>query len=225
MSERFQFRADVDLLDAIEQVAEEEGISKSEAARSLITEGLANLGGDLQHVADRQQLEQIKDEEHTRQRRAWFRHNVGSQLLKCWNGGLTPDEAQDATHGYRREAIEMHEDEDLLEYLQRGLQVYQAAYPDNGAKLSTWLKSRAPNADADLSIDNRGAVAEGATDAEPDADHPDLTIEEAAREYVELGWDPDAIDEYNARNVAGYAEQIREKMRELYDEQEGDRDE
>jgi antitoxin component of RelBE/YafQ-DinJ toxin-antitoxin module len=222
-----QFRADADLADAVESVAEEEGISRSEAIRSLLTEGLANLGGDLQHVADRQQLEQIKDEEHTRQRRAWYRHNVGSQLLKCWNGGLTPDEAFDATHGYRREAEEMHEDEDLAEYLQDGLRVYQAAYPDNGAKLSTWLKTRGPNADTEIEIEDQGAAVEDATDADPETAHPTMTVGEAAREFAAFDWEPEAIDRDDVSNVDGSAAEVRERLRELYaeEEEEADRDE
>lgn len=215
-------RVDDDLADAVERVAENADISRSEAIRSLISEGLANLDDDLQHVADRQQLEQIKDEEHTRQRRAWFRHNVGSQLLKCWNGGLTPDEAYDATHGYRREAEEMHEDDDLAAYLEEGLRVYQAAHPDNGAKLSAWLKTRGQSQDAEIVDDadmtDAGAAAGGAADAEPDATHPTSTIDEAAREFAAFSWDPDTIGSDDVENVDGTAAQVRERLRALYQE-------
>ena len=215
-------RVDDDLADAVERVADDADISRSEAIRSLIVEGLANIDGDLQHVADRQQLEQIKEEEHTRQRRVWFRHNVGSQLLKCWNGGLTPDEAYDATHGYRREAEEMHDDDDLAAYLEEGLRVYQSAHPNNGAKLSTWLKTRGQSNDAetvdDADINDSGAAASGAADAEPDATHPTTTVDDAAREFEAFGWNPDAISNDDVENVDGTAAEVRERLRELYQE-------
>lgn len=226
MSERdpmVNFRAPEDLTESIETIAEREDISKSEAWRQVAKEGLANLGGDLQHVADRQQLEQIKEEEHTKQRRAWFRHNVGSHLLKCWNGGLTPEEAADATHGYRREAQEMHEDDALLSYLEEGLRVYQAAYPDNGARLSTWLKSRGQNTDGEsVEIEDTGSVSDGTIEAEPAPEHPTMTVEEAAEEFAAFDWDPEAIDRGDVENVDGSAAEVREQLREI---QEGDADE
>jgi hypothetical protein len=223
-NEKVNFRAPADLVDRVEEVAAERDLSVSAAWRTLALEGLTQLAGsgDLGHVAERALLEQIKQEEYTRQRRAWFRSNVATQLLKCWNGGLTPEEAADALHGYRREADELHGSEELAHYVDDALGIYEAAHPDNGAKLSTWIKARGADATAEIEQDLPDPGESDAADVDADPDHPTLTIEDAAKEFVEHGWEPENISPSNVENVEGSHFEVREKVRELDQEAETD---
>lgn len=218
-----QFRVSEDLLEAVEKIATREDISKSAAWRDLTRTGIRQHDGEYEHIKNQQHLAQIKEEENTRQRRAWFRSNVGSQLLKCWNNGLKPQEANDATMGYRREATEIHEDDELVRYLEEGLEVYQESYPTNGARLSTWLKNRVSE-DVD-GIDNpqpqsRNQTKPVNTDVEPDtADTPEITVEEQAHELYEQGWDPQNVTHANTPELTdGAFLEVRERLTELYSE-------
>lgn len=136
-------RAEEELVELLEDAAEELDESRAEVARLAIQAGLPQLEGLPEHVADEAEYESIKREAVPEQREAWFRGNVAGQLWKAWNGDLTPKEAAKYLNGRRKEANRLHEDEELLEYLERGLAAYEAAYDaDESSLLKMFTKGR-----------------------------------------------------------------------------------
>lgn len=214
-----QFRCDESLLTAVKQIAETEDISKSAAWRDLCRVGIEHHNDSFEHVKNEQHIRRIKKEEKTKQQAAWFRANVGSQLLKAWNGGLSPDEAEDYLHGRKREAEEVHDSERLIEYLEAALSIYREAYPNSGARLSTWLKSRTGVDTSDFTGTDPDATTATNTDIEPDTadeSHPDMTVEEAAREFHDFGFDPENISPNHVESVTdGDVSDVRDRVREL----------
>ena len=181
MTEHVSFRADLDLVEAVEQYAADADVSVSEAWRSLARRGLIESDTAADHLegaATRQHVEEIKQATYPQQRRAWFRSNVGGRLLTCFNSGLRPDSAEMDLSGYRREADELHDDADLVAFVAEGLAAYREAY-DSGRKtlLVNWVKHRA-SLPADYSPteddpdDDVAEDAEPVEDAEQDDDDP-----------------------------------------------------
>lgn len=212
-----QFRCDESLLEAVEQIAETEDISNSAAWRDLCRVGIEHHDDSFEHVKNEQHIRRIKKEEKTKQQAAWFRANVGSQLLKAWNGGLSPAEAEDYLNGRKREAEEVHNSQRLIDYLEEALSIYRESYPNSGARLSTWLKSRTG---VDTGTDtNTDATTATNSDVEPDTadeSHPDITVEEAAREFYDFGFDPENISPNHVESVTdGNVSDVRDRVREL----------
>jgi len=185
VTEHVSFRADLELVEAVEQYAADADVSASEAWRSLARRGLIESDTAADHLdgaATRQHVEEIKQATYPQQRRAWFRSNVGGRLLTCYNSGLRPESAEMDLSGYRREADELHDDADLVAFVAEGLAAYREAY-ESGRKtlLVNWVKHRASlPADYSPSDDVADDVAE---DAEPVEDAEPEDDEATAAEY------------------------------------------
>ena len=183
-SEHITLRIDPDLSDRIERVCDELGTNRSEVVRSLLRNGLADIDGGEGTVLDgeqaRAELDRIRTSEYRRTRRAWFRTNVGGRLLKCLNSGLRPEDARREMESYRREALELHDEPELAEYVADGLDVYSLAVENEApGMLKQWVKQdaaspgSAPNVDR---VEVPGAVDVGADpdglDVDTEADKP-----------------------------------------------------
>jgi len=229
-NEHVQFRAPEELVEKVEQLADEKDLAKSEVWRSLAGYALANGGAETLEATEwKAKLDQIKHESYSEKREAWFRSNVGGRLLSCFNSGLSPDEAELDMASYYREASELHEQEDFVEYVDEALSIYADAYQrDRSGMLKDWVKARDadPSAIPDDVADD--PVKEGvATDAE---NVTRRTVEDFAKDAVNAirgGGLADSIDEYDFS--AGLPERIdagdvRERTRELLDER-GETDE
>lgn len=201
---RVQFRAPDELVEHVEAVADALDVSKSEAWREATRRGLADVADDaegLEHVAFENRIDTIKREIKPQQKEAWFRNNASKHLLKCWNGGLTPEEARKSMGGYLRAATEEYGREDYREYVEEGLSLYADAHSRSNAHIIVdWCKQRA-NADR-FDDDTPGAIeAEGVipddetTETETEQRSKEERIEDAA-EMVEKGiWELDFVDE------------------------------
>lgn len=124
-------RVSAERAETLEHAAEELDVSRSDVVRLAIEAGLPLLEELPEHLEDEALYEQLRREVKPAQRRAWFRSNVAGQLWKAWNGGLSSDEVRDYLEGRRREAEELHEDPELLEYLEAGLAAYDEARQEN----------------------------------------------------------------------------------------------
>lgn len=227
--DRLRFRAPSSLIEAVETVAEEESLSKSETCRDLLRRGLADLGADgLDYLAKESLREQIIEEELPRKRQAWFRSNVRTRLLTCMSKGLTPEEAEKDLKSYHREAMELHEDADLAEYVTEGLRIYQQAYPNRKAVLSEWVKSAEPDdppEDVDRTDHGATEVIERG-DADADAERSRTSLSEAAdvwASHVRTGLidGPDAITDEDVSHVDATADEVRQAVRDRLDAEGG----
>jgi hypothetical protein len=161
--DRVQFRADADLVEHVEAVADTLDISKSEAWREAAKRGLADVADDaddLEHVAFENRIDTIRREAKPEQMEAWFRNRASSHLLRCWNGRLTPEEARKSMSGYLRAATEEYDRDDYREYVEEGLSLYADAYQRSNAHIIVdWCKNRAD-------VDDLGDDAPGGFEAD-----------------------------------------------------------
>lgn len=211
------FRAASTLADDLEEASEALEVPKSELLRVFASQGLERLEPeDLEHLTGKHAVESIKREENLRQRRAWYHSEVCSQLWKAWNGGLEPDRCEEYLEGRRREAAEVHEDDDLVAFLERGLEAYVAAWEnDEEALLGMFTNGRR----------GRGDVQAEPPTASETEDPPESVLSEANRrpreERIE---EAVAIVRYsgNGYTLEDVEEGIRDDVRERLERDDRD---
>jgi hypothetical protein len=111
-----------DLVNVLDQAAEEHDLSRSELCRNLLWEaaGEGEVFDALPLEAKRSIWQrEAKPDQH----RAWFRSNVKDRLTKCFNNDLTPEEMRLDMSGRIKEA----EEYDRAEWLADAFDAYERA--------------------------------------------------------------------------------------------------
>ncbi len=182
------FRVDDEKISAIEHVAEENHVSRSQLARTALLRGLEAMRdgdtGDIEvpeHLAHDAKIHRIIQENKATRRKGKFRKEFIAQLKRSFENGEHPAEFEQSVAGYIEEAEDMGDlpepvaDETgcdtFEEWVQDKLEYYAAAYQAStfdAEPIENPLGNHAGVVDAGKWLDRAEAIAEAANDPRKD---------------------------------------------------------